>query len=67
MKLHDYLNRPDTQDEETFARECAVSVSCVRKWRYGDRFPRAHQFEKIRAATRGRVTANDFAVAAEAV
>ncbi|NTG61811.1 XRE family transcriptional regulator [Agrobacterium rhizogenes] len=62
MKLHEYLNQADTQDEAEFASECEVSISCVRKWRYGDRFPRPRQLEKIKAATRGRVTANDFAV-----
>lgn len=65
MTLNEYLKDPNTQDEETFARECEVSVSCVRKWRYGTRFPRGHQFEKIKAASRGLVTANDFASSAE--
>ncbi|MBD9540136.1 XRE family transcriptional regulator [Ensifer sp. ENS04] len=61
MTLNEFLKEPGSPDEETFAIACDVSVSCVRKWRYGNRFPRAHQFPKILAATRGRVTANDFA------
>jgi hypothetical protein len=65
MTLNEYLKDPNTQDEETFARECEVTVSCVRKWRYGARFPRTRHLEKIKAATSGRVTANDFALAVE--
>lgn len=60
MKLNEYLKQPDSQDEETFAAEVGVSVSSVRKWRYGDRFPRQHHHAKITAATGGKVTPNDF-------
>jgi DNA-binding transcriptional regulator YiaG len=65
MKLNSYLKDPDNLDEAAFAAACGVSVSCVRKWRYGDRFPRAHHLLKIEAVTGGLVTANDFAQAAE--
>ena len=60
MKLHDYLKQSETHDEEAFAAACGVSVSCVRKWRYGDRLPRSRHLMKILAVTGGRVTANDF-------
>lgn len=60
MKLNAWLKDPDNLDEDAFAAACGVSVSCVRKWRYGDRFPRPRQLKKIEAVSRGQITANDF-------
>jgi DNA-binding transcriptional regulator YiaG len=65
MKLHEYLNQRDTPSEEEFAAKCCVSVSCVRKWRYGERFPRRTHLERIMKHTSGQVTANDFTPVAE--
>lgn len=36
------------------------SLGAVRKWRSGERMPRAKQMRRIAEVTNGEVTANDF-------
>ena len=64
MKLHDYLLATKTSDE-AFARLVGKSAGAVRKWRYGERVPRPVVMTRIREATNGAVTADDFLPAPE--
>ncbi|WP_132277044.1 helix-turn-helix transcriptional regulator [Neorhizobium sp. JUb45] len=43
-----------------------VSVSGVKKWRYGERVPRPEQMRRIAEVTHGAVCPNDFILVAEA-
>lgn len=58
MKLSDYLKRHKI-DRQHFAAEIGVDRVSVYRWETGKAFPIRH-LQKIIAATKGKVTANDF-------
>lgn len=47
-----------------FADAIGVSRQAVSRYRLGERIPRPKVIKKIEAATKGRVTANDFVAVA---
>lgn len=59
MKLYDWLVSNDITDDE-FASRVGTSPHAVKKWRYGERRPRADAVARIVEATAGKVTAHDF-------
>lgn len=59
MKLINYLSEQKMSDGD-FASLVGVSSHGVRKWKYGERIPRADQMRKIAEATGGKVQPNDF-------
>jgi transcriptional regulator with XRE-family HTH domain len=58
MKLTDYMKRHKI-DRYQFAEMIGVDRVSVYRWETGKAFPIRH-LEKIVAATKGKVTANDF-------
>ncbi len=60
MKLSDWLANSGTTPAQ-LATACGVHPVTVYKWRAGAIFPRPAQLESITRATRGAVTADDFA------
>ena len=58
MTLSEYLNYSG-KTQSKFAQEVDASVG-AKKWVYGERFPRKAQLSKIKNATKGNVTPNDF-------
>lgn len=59
MTLADYLRKHDLRFSE-FARLISSSRQNVSRWASGTVLPRPAEMTKIAAATRGKVTANDF-------
>jgi hypothetical protein len=60
MKLDEYL-RTNNLDDEAFAALIGDhSAHAVKKWRYGERTPRADAMRKIHEVTNGCVTPTDF-------
>ncbi len=59
MKLETYLKKHD-KTHEAFASEISVSAASVSRYVAGGRIPTLDIMERIRTATRGAVTANDF-------
>ena len=59
MTLSEYFNYSG-KTQSKFAKEVDASVGAVKKWVYGERFPRKAQLSKIKNATKGNVTPNDF-------
>lgn len=64
-KLDTYL-RTAGLDDDAFASMVQSSIGAVRKWRYGERTPRPQQMIRIKQATGGAVTADDFIPTPEA-
>jgi transcriptional regulator with XRE-family HTH domain len=61
MKLDDWLKAEKMTSAE-FARLSGIGDrQAVHKYRHGERFPTAENLQRIRKATGGAVTANDFA------
>jgi len=61
MKLLDYLKLTNISDEAFAAKfNGEISVSGVRKWKYGERTPRLPELVRIEELTDGAVTPNDF-------
>jgi len=60
MKLSDYM-RANRLTNAAFAEIIgSVGPSAVRKWRYGERYPRIEELVKIQQVTKGKVTPADF-------
>tara|TARA_R110000851_G_scaffold327364_1_gene496779 strand:+ start:215 stop:406 length:192 start_codon:yes stop_codon:yes gene_type:complete len=59
MTLSEYLNYSG-KTQIKFAEEVGASAGAVKKWVYGERFPRRAHLSKIKNATQGNVTPNDF-------
>jgi hypothetical protein len=60
MKLDEYL-RTNNLDDEAFAAIMGDhSAHAVKKWRYGERTPRADAMRKIQEVTGGQVGPADF-------
>lgn len=59
MKLNKYLVSRGITSRE-FAKKLKVSVQAVRKWRVGERTPRQHLVLRIKQATKGAVSPNDW-------
>lgn len=59
MTLSEYLDYSG-KTQTKFAQEVDASVGAVKKWVYGERFPRRAQLSKIKNATKGNVMPNDF-------
>lgn len=59
MRLAEYL-RTNNLDDAAFGAVVGSSEGAVKKWRYGERIPRPDQMARIREATGGAVTADDF-------
>lgn len=59
MTLDDYLAQTGTLETD-FARAIGLSQSQVNRLRNGESWPSKGVLERIRAATDGRVTPNDF-------
>src|ERR1700730_6844335 len=59
MKLSDYLSSSDLSERD-FAARLGVTAKAVSHWVGGFRTPRPEQMQKIRDATGGVVTPNDF-------
>ena len=59
MQLRAYLDQNGITPAE-FAARVGSSESGVKKWLRGVRSPRHEMLERIREATAGAVTANDF-------
>lgn len=65
MTLENYLKSVGKSPEK-FGAEIGVYGSTIRRYIYGERFPRTAVLQKIIKATKGRVTADDFLASAEA-
>lgn len=63
MNLRSFLSGSKMTDAR-FAEIVGASEAAVRKWKYGERTPRPEVMLRIRAATNGAVTADDFLPAA---
>lgn len=59
MRLSEYLTERSLSLTK-FAQEIGVKVETVRRYREGKRTPRPEQMVKIKEATQGAVTADDF-------
>jgi transcriptional regulator with XRE-family HTH domain len=59
MQLASFMSERSLSDEE-LARMLGCSAHAVNKWRRGKRFPRQRQMARIREATGGLVTPDDF-------
>lgn len=59
MRLSEYLSAEQLSLTD-FAKAIGVSAEAVRRYRDGDRTPRPEQMVRIKAATSGAVTADDF-------
>ncbi len=59
MKLLQYQKLSGI-DDEAMAAGIGCSVSAYRKWKRGERMPRAKMLERIVRMTEAAVTANDF-------
>ena len=59
MELRRYLKENGITNHQ-FAVLVDASPDAVRKWRYGERVPRPEHLVRIREATGGAVTPNDF-------
>jgi DNA-binding transcriptional regulator YdaS (Cro superfamily) len=59
MQLRDYL-RLEKEKAESFSVRVGVTVFAVRKWVRGERVPRPATIMKIKKATKGKVTAEDW-------
>jgi DNA-binding transcriptional regulator YdaS (Cro superfamily) len=59
MRLSDYLAREALTAAE-FGRRIGRGKSAVSRWAKGERIPDRESMGKIKRATGGRVTANDF-------
>lgn len=59
MKLSDYLVR-EGLSQAAFAYTIGVSQQAVERYANGERIPRSEIMLKIKAATAGAVTADDF-------
>lgn len=59
MQLKDYLEL-EGQTSSEFAAKVEVTKYAVRKWLRGERTPRPSTMIKIRKATKGAVTAEDW-------
>jgi transcriptional regulator with XRE-family HTH domain len=61
MKLDDWL-KAEKKTSAEFARLSGIADrQAVHKYRHGERFPTPENLQRIRRATGGAVTANDFA------
>jgi transcriptional regulator with XRE-family HTH domain len=60
MTLEDWLSKHEMSDAE-FARVSGIGQrALVHKYRHGRQFPSFENLQRIKKATRGAVTANDF-------
>ena len=59
MRLTNFLDLPG-QNATEIARRCNVAVSTITRVAKGEKKPSLGLIEKIRNATRGAVTADDF-------
>jgi predicted transcriptional regulator len=59
MNLADFMRDRGISDQE-MAALVGCSEFAVRKWKYGERVPRGQAMSRLREATDGTVTANDF-------
>lgn len=64
MILSDYLNQHDVSDR-AFAERIGVSRQALHRYRTGKRTPKPPVMKRIREATGGAVTADDFISTAE--
>ena len=60
MTLSEYMKAKAIDDAAMAATLGGCSPSAVKKWRYGERTPRPRQMARIKEATDGVVTADDF-------
>lgn len=60
MNLSAYLDRNKISDSD-FADKIGVTRQAVHRYKTGERFPERPVLAKIFTATKGAVTANDFA------
>lgn len=69
MTLQEFMRARKLDDEAMASKVGEVSAHGVRKWRTGERMPRARQMQRIINATEGLVRPDDFfsAPAAKAV
>lgn len=59
MQLRDYIDSRGQTIEE-FAAAHGFSVATLKKWTRGERTPRPKAMQAIKAATCGKVSADDF-------
>lgn len=60
MKLADYMKSVGLSNLAMARKIGCCSEFAVKKWKYGERTPRPDQMARIRAATAGQVSADDF-------
>ena len=60
MTLKDYLIQFEHNNGAAFARKINVAPQTINKYLKGQRRPRAEIVARIKKATKGRVTAEDF-------
>jgi DNA-binding transcriptional regulator YdaS (Cro superfamily) len=60
MKLAEYMKSIGLGDLAMAEKIGGCSEFAVKKWKYGERTPRPEQMVRIRAATGGQVSADDF-------
>lgn len=60
MHLNDWLSNKTDLTNAEFAEAIGVSRQALWRYRLGERIPRPDVLTKIKRATKGAVTANDF-------
>ena len=66
MKLSSYMTLKGLRDGDLAAALGECSIGAIRKWRSGERIPRPEMMARIRRATDGQVTPDDFIFGDEA-
>lgn len=59
MNLKRYMEARGLCDAQ-LAKRLGVSEGAIRKWKYGERIPRAEELQAITRITKGAVTLRDF-------
>lgn len=59
MNLKSYMEARGICDEQ-LAKRLGVSVGAIRKWKYGERIPRANELVALARITKGKVGLLDF-------
>lgn len=60
MTLLDFMRTEGLDDAEMARRVGECSPGAIRKWKYGERIPRAKFIDRIREVSGGRVNPADF-------
>lgn len=64
MRLIDWMRQANLSDTDVADRVGGVSAHAVKKWKYGERIPRRAELLKLVEISEGKVSPNDFVLAA---